>query len=230
MCDIDGVVASMNKFEWLLDGNRFSGWSKFIKKYPQAVLISRGARLVDDAVDAGFQVAWSTTRPDHAAADTWQWQRANDLPAGPIMTRHHIKDGAYRDALDVKVRQWYWWLSRYGERNPVAAWIDDELEAVQLLRQHGCPAWTSVGLQRAIVKAEGRPLAAVLSEQGPSQEELDRNRARREPGWRRHEDAFQAERSVWWQKEREKAAAARARRNREFSEGAGKPTRRRSPR
>ena len=79
MCDVDGVVATMNRFEWLLEGNRFSGWSKFIKRYPEATLISRGARLVDDAVDAGFQVAWSTTRPDHAAADTWQWLLATPV-------------------------------------------------------------------------------------------------------------------------------------------------------
>lgn len=210
--DIDGVVASMARFEHLID-SADPNWRSFNRHYGEAELISRGARLVDTVIDAGLQVVWSTTRPDAAAADSWRWLRTMDLPTGPIMTRHLVKDGAYRPQTDVKLRHWFWWNDKFGDRNPVIAWVEDDNASASTLLAHGAPIWTPKQLQRVITKANGRPFIAALAEKDHDREILRRSMTRKRPGWQKREDAYQEERSKWWDWMRMKSARARERRN-----------------
>jgi hypothetical protein len=199
----------MRRHEYLLEASK-PNWALFSKRYQDADLIPRGARLVDDAVDGGFQIAWSTTRPDSSADVTWRWLQANDLPPGPIMGRHLIKDGPYRSAVDVKLRHWFWWQDKFGERNPVAAWIDDDNAALLALASHGAPMWAPMRMQRRIVKSHGAPLETILSDSGHDRELLQRRMERKRPAWQEREDAYQEERSKWWDWARAKAAEDRA--------------------
>ncbi|WP_155832222.1 hypothetical protein [Gordonia alkanivorans] len=206
--DIDGVIADMGRFEHLLTSGE-PKWLAFSKHYRDAELIPSGARLVDDAVDAGFQIAYSTTRLDDASKATWLWLEQMDLPLGPIMTRHMVKDGSFRRAVDVKLRHWHWWLDRYGDTNPVAAWIDDDNVAKQALYAHGAPAYSPRAMQRLIVKSHGEPLLSTLLTKGHDHEELKRLHDSRYPVWRSNETAYQRQRSEWWEWTRQKAARAR---------------------
>lgn len=209
--DIDGVVATMVKWEHLLgDTFDFRRWRDFEKHYIHAALISRGARLVDFAVDSNVQVVWSTTRPSTAAAATWEWLKTHQLPTGPIMTRHRIKDGT-RPAVEVKLRHWYQWIDRYGDTNPVVAWVDDDDAALSALPWNGAPAWHPLHLQRTLRRHEGEPLLQTLAEQvHPSQKVLAENLAAHRAAWDARDSAFQRKRSVWWEQEQ-----ARMRRYRE---------------
>lgn len=209
--DIDGVVASMRKWESLLESPA-PKWGVFTKHYQDATLIARGARLVDDAVDAGFQIVWSTTRPDGVADVTWRWFESKDLPTGPILGRHVIKDGAYRSAVDVKLRHWFWWNDHFGERNPVVAWIDDDNMALQALRSHGAPAWAPMRMQRLIVKAHGAPLSTAIADNDFDRELLQQRMDRKRPAWQKREDAYQEERAKWWDRTRLKTAQEREQR------------------
>lgn len=125
------------------------------------------------------------------------------------MTRHVVKDGEFRNAIDVKLRHWFWWRRKYGDRNPVVAWVDDQGAARDALRGHGCPSWSPMQLQRAIVKSRGMPLPQILVEKGPAPEELERSLQRRYDAWQAREDAYQEERSRWLQRARARAAEKR---------------------
>ena len=203
--DIDGVVATMTKFEPLL-GDRFDmdAWNAFQKRYKHAALISRGARLADDAIEAGLQIVWSTTRPDHVAGDTWQWLTQHKLPTGPIMTRHRIKDGT-RPAVEVKLRHWYWWNGKHGEDNPIVAWVDANDDANAALPWNGCPTWRPKTLQRALVRNRDKSMFDIVTSQGRyDKATLEANFANHRPAWDQRDEEFQRKRSRWWQAEKER--------------------------
>lgn len=226
--DIDGVVATMKKWEHLL-GDKFSleGWAEFQKHYGHAAPIARGARLVDDAIDAGLQIVWSTTRPDTAAAATWQWLQQNRLPLGPIMTRHRIKDGT-RPAVEVKLRQWYWWLDKYGDVNPIAAWVDDENSALSALRWNGCPAWHPMHLQRTLMRNKDEPMMVTLMNRvTPSADKLAENLSAHRPTWDLRDNAFQQKRAKWWVEEQARMKVAREAQRRRQAAGRAEADRRR---
>lgn len=209
--DIDGVVANMAKYEYLIEQQR---WADFAKQYGRAALIARGVRLVEDVEDAGLQVVWSTTRPEQAMSRTWRWLRESHLPQNPILSRHMIKDGSYRPTADVKLRHFFTWQNKYGERNPIVLWVDDDNDDRNTLRRFGCPAWTPMELQRAIVRSHGAPLTTVLAEKGPSAQTLQHNLELRQPKWQLREDEYQAKRQEWWRNVRKRAAEQRQARNR----------------
>lgn len=209
--DVDGVVATMRKFEPLL-GDTFDlrRWNDFMKKYRRAALITRGARLVDLAVESGIQIVWSTTRPDQAAEDTWNWLNIHHLPQGPILTRHRIKDGT-RPAVEVKVRQWYQWVDKYGDANPVVAWIDDDDAALHALPYNGCPTWHPMHLQRTINRAHGEPLMATLMNRvSPPPDQLAKNLLDHRAEWDARDSEYQAKQAIWWEKEQQRMAERRA--------------------
>lgn len=209
--DIDGVVATMIKFEHLL-GDRFDfqEWSAFHKRYKYAALISRGARLVDDAVEDGLQVVWSTTRPDHTAPDTWEWLQKNNLPTGHIMNRHRIKDGT-RPALDVKLRHWHSWRTNYWDRNPIVGWVEDDDAANDILSKYGCPTWRPKRLQRAVVRNPDQSMIDVLASHGRfTAETLAEKYESNRYDWERREAEYQAQRHKWWQAEQERVRIQRA--------------------
>lgn len=209
--DVDGVVATMKKFEPLLgDTFDFDDWRAFSSKYKYAALISRGARIVDLAVESGIQIVWSTTREDHKSEDTWEWLGRHNLPQSHIMARHRIKDGQ-RPAVEVKLRHWYSWLDEYGDTNPVVAWIDDDDAALHALPYNGCPAWHPMKLQRTLNRSRDASLMTVLmTKVSPAPDELATNLANHRAEWDARDQAFQAQRSVWWEKEKERLARHRA--------------------
>lgn len=209
--DIDGVIATMKKFEPLL-GDRFDvkAWREFDSKYKYAALITRGARLVDLAVESGIHIVWSTSRPDSAAEDTWTWLSQHRLPQGPILTRHRIKDG-YRPAVEVKIRHWYQLIDTYGDTNPIVGWVDDDDAALHALRYNGAPTWHPMQLQRTINRSHGAPLlSTLLTKVAPSHEQLAANLAEHRPEWDARDAAFQASQSIWWEKEKRRTAERRA--------------------
>lgn len=209
MFDIDGVVATMRWFEDLLgDSSRNSNWTEFHRRFGQASVLARGARLVQDAKAAELEVAWSTTRPDQYAPTTWRWLARNRFPAGPVEFRHFIKDGP-RDAMDIKLRHWWTWDLKYQSRNPLIAWVDDDPKALNVLRGNGCPAWGTKQLERAI--RSSRPLLEILREGPPnmSPEKLERNREEQFPLWQEREARYQQIRSEWFEGERRRAQARR---------------------
>lgn len=184
--DIDGVVATMTKFEHLLSGGfSIEQWKQFQTKFPYAAPIAQGARLADSAVQAGFQIVWSTTRPDAAAADTWKWLIRHNLPLGPIMTRRPDMD-AQRPAVEVKLRHWYSWLDRHPD-NPIVAWVDDDDSALAALRYNGCATWHPTHLRRTIVRHKDAPLMATLMQQAVAAGVLADNLRTHRPEWEARE-------------------------------------------
>lgn len=226
--DIDGVVATMKKWEPLLgDSFDLRRWAAFQRHYGHAALISRGARIVDFAVESGVQIVWSTTRPESAAEATWQWLKYKQLPTGPILTRHRIKDGT-RPAVEVKLRHWHQWIDKYGNDNPVVAWVDDGDAAVNALRWHGCPAWHPMHLQRTLRRNEGEPLLTTLAERvHPSMPVLAERLQAHRPDWDARDSAFQLQRSKWWDQEQERMRAQREAQRRRQSAGRAEAHRRR---
>lgn len=226
--DIDGVVATMKKFEPLL-GDRFDeqAWREFNDKYKFAALITRGARLVDLAVESGLQVVWSTTRPSTAGEDTWNWLARHNLPQGPIMMRHRIKDG-YRPAVEVKVRHWYSWLDKYGDTNPILGWVDDDDAALHALPYNGCPTWHPMKLQRALNRPRGSALIPTLTTRvSPPPDVLATNLAEHRAEWDARDEAFQAAQSIWWEKEKVRNAKRREERRKRQQQGRRDADRRR---
>lgn len=140
--NVDGVVASMAKFQHLIDAPNYKDrdWKQFHREFRRAELIKPGARLVRALAESGHVIAWSTTRLDQFAATTDNWLRAHQLPSGPLDPRSLFKDGNRAVEL-VKRRQWWRWTDKFGISNPIIAWIDPEQESVDALRSDGCPAW-----------------------------------------------------------------------------------------
>ncbi|WP_241665905.1 hypothetical protein [Prescottella subtropica] len=148
LVDIDGVVASMDKFTHLLAAPAYKDrdWKSFHANFKHADLIRPVGKLVRALHDAGFTIAYTTTRLDQFMPGTDRWIRKNSLPPGHIESRSLWIDGSIRPALDVKRRQWWRWQDKYQQDNPLVAWIDDERAAVDALREQGCPAWLSSDL------------------------------------------------------------------------------------
>lgn len=198
---IDHVVASMDRYTHLIDAehSRDRDWATFHRSFGKARLIVAGKRLVEDLVAADYQIAWSSTRPEQFARATMRWMNHHRLPLGPIMFRHYIKDGP-RPPIDIKLRHWWSWTDNYGDTNPIIGWVEPEPAAINALRAHGCPAWHPKDLTR---RSRSEPINEVL-EHGPIdlsvlQEHRDNSRAE----WQLGEDAWQARRSAWWEKQKQ---------------------------
>lgn len=198
--DVDGVVANMDKFTYLIAGetSRERDWATFHRSFNRARLVTSGSKLIGDLTDAGLEIAWSTTRPEQFARATWRWMQHHKLPLGPAMFRNHIKDGP-RSAVDIKLRHWWSWYDKYGENNPIVGWIDDDVAAINALRAHGCPAWHHKDLIRHARKGG---LLATLRDGPIDMALLDEHLVQSRPIWQANEDAWQARRSEWWSRQK----------------------------
>ncbi|PZU00892.1 MAG: hypothetical protein DI630_13435 [Gordonia sp. (in: high G+C Gram-positive bacteria)] len=211
--DIDGVLADMRPFQYLIEAetSRQKQWSEFHRKFEKATPIKAGlitAKRIYDELD--IDVAYSTTRPEQHARRTLRWFEKNDLPMGPIQFRHFVRDGP-RPAIDVKLRHWWYWQDRWAEKNPVLAWIEDDPAAMHALRAHGCPAWGPNELKVAARKQSS--LKAAL-EAGPEDwDVLAKAKKDSYKRWRVAEDEWQAVRKQWWQEERQRQRQRRVERN-----------------
>ncbi len=116
-------------------------WKAFHSHFGDAALNRAGGRLVRDLVDAGFTIAYTTTRLDTFMQTTDYWLRQKSLPPGHIECRDFWTDGTVRPSLDIKRRHWWKWVDKYEDQSPVVAWIDDGPEAVAMLAEQGCPVW-----------------------------------------------------------------------------------------
>src|SRR5699024_6480802 len=102
--DVDGVMASMADFEYLIDAPNAAGkdWRAFHSHFSEANGLRSGRKLAESLRSVGVHVVYSTTRPEQFARVTWAWIRRRHLPTGMIMFRHFIKDGNRPD-IEVKV-------------------------------------------------------------------------------------------------------------------------------
>ena len=136
--DVDGGLADMSMFAKVLaqqGRSRGSAWQEFFSHFPEARSVEAGRRLVTAAADLGFSVVYSTTRPAFASKITHRWLADNRFPGGVVLGRPE-KGGSHVPAVSVKLS--HCGLVRYRARgNFLAAFVDDESEVVDLLRQHG---------------------------------------------------------------------------------------------
>lgn len=196
MIDIDGVIANMDKFAHLIAAPNYADrdWKSFHANFGNATLIRAGGKLVRELDAAGFTIAYTTTRLDQFLPATDRWIRANSLPPGHIESRSLWVDGTVRPALDVKRRQWWRWESKYSEKCPLVAWIDDEQEAVETLRGEGCPAWLFTDLFERY--KDGALIPSLAG--GPEPVEvLTARRDAAKPLWKEHDAAFQVKHEEW---------------------------------
>lgn len=211
--DIDGVLANMRPFEYLIEAetSRQKQWKEFHRQFEKAAPIKAGlitAKRIYNELD--IDLAYSTTRPEQHARRTLRWFEEHNLPMGPIQFRHFVRDGP-RSVIDVKLRHWWHWQERWAEQNPVLAWVEDDPASMHALRAHGCPAWGPNELKSAARKHSS--LKAAL-EAGPVDwDVLEQARQDRYEQWRATEDEWQAERKQWWQEERQRQRERRTARN-----------------
>lgn len=212
--DIDGVLASMTRYEHLISGRAADkDWKTFHSKFGNARALKSGRKLVASLTAAGIVVVYSTTRPEQSARSTWNWLLKNGFPPGHVMFRHFVKDGP-RSAMEVKLRHWWRWYEKYDEANPLIAWFDDNQPSINELRKSGCPAWHPKEFVRA-VRAHGDSDTAVRDalETGPFDLiELADLADAAWPEWKSREDAFQEKRSAWFARHQERMRARRRRR------------------
>lgn len=214
--NVDGVVASMAKFEHLISAENYKDrdWKQFHREFRRAELIKPGARLVRALADAGMVIVWSTTRLDQFAAATDNWLRAHQLPPGPLNPRSLFKDGN-RPVELVKRRQWWRWCDTYGSTNPIVAWIDPESDSVEALAGDGCPAWLYTDLYERF--KSGTLMASITAGPEPSDVLAERARSAR-PAWDAEEAVWQESRAEWrkshMERLRRRQAESRSRGNR----------------
>lgn len=106
--DIDGVLADMRPFKYLIEAetSRQKQWKEFHRKFEKAAPIKAGlitAKRIYNELE--IDLAYSTTRPEQHARRTLRWLENHDLPMGPILFRHFVRDGP-RSVIDVKLRHW----------------------------------------------------------------------------------------------------------------------------
>lgn len=211
--DIDGVLADMRPFEHLIEAptSREKEWKEFHKNFSRAKPIKAGlvtARRIFDELD--LDLAYSTTRPEQHARRTLRWFERYNVPMGPVQFRHFVQDGP-RPAVEVKLRHWWNWQEKFAKRNMVLAWIEDDPASRHALRANGCPAWGPKEL-RSAAKAHNSLWDALNT--GPV--DWDTLAAAGEasyPEWRANEDAWQAIRREWWEREKQRQRQRRAARN-----------------
>ncbi len=201
--DIDGVIASMEEFEPLVHTERSQDrdWHTFHRSYGLAKPIRSGIKLIESLQEVGVEIAYSTTRPEQFARTTWNWITGHRLPPGPIMFRHFIKDGPRPD-LEVKVRHWWSWYDNYDTDHRLVAWFDDDQDATNELRLHGCPAWIPKEFLKRIRAAGGDDAAITqVLQDGPIDLDLlgEREETSRGP-WQEKEDLWQAKQQAWFKK------------------------------
>lgn len=200
--DIDGVLADLAAFEYLVDADRAADkdWKAFHGNFRNASVISSGITALKKIYfGLDIDVAYSTTRREQYARLTLWWLHYHQMPMGPMQLRQFIKDGP-RPAIEIKIRHWRDWQRKYADQNPVLAWIDDDPQALRALRAHGCPAWAPLQLRKA--ELAKRSLRRALDDGPIPWDVLAANEAATLPQWQADEEKWQAKRSVWWEKER----------------------------
>lgn len=210
--DIDGVIADMSEHEYLIDTERAADrdWKNFHAHFTQAKPIPSGMKTLKKIYkNLGIDVAYSTTRPEQFARRTLWWMHHNHVPMGPMQLRQFIKDGP-RPEVEVKLRHWWTWQKKFSDENPVLAWIDDDPQVRNILRNHGCPVWNPRELHRAAL-AEGSLKTAL--KKGPMDwDELKDNAESSYKDWKIAQDAWEEKRFEWWRHYREKMRATQHRR------------------
>lgn len=209
--DVDGVLADMKPFAHLVEADRAAekNWKAFHGKYQEAKPIRSGivaAQRIFNELD--IDLAYSTTRREQYARKTLWWMLRHDVPMGPMQLRQLIKDGP-RPADEVKLRHWRNWQRKYGDKNPVLAWIEDDPHCRNLLQKHGCPAWGHRELRRA--ELEHRSLRAALDAGPIDWDTLSANSEATYDQWKQTEDEWEAKRRQWWEEQRKKLRSQRRR-------------------
>jgi len=196
--DIDGPLANMDEFAHLIQAPKYKDrdWKAFHSHFGDAALNRAGGRLVRDLVDAGFTIAYTTTRLDTFMQTTDYWIRQKSLPPGHIECRDFWTDGTVRPSLDIKRRHWWKWVDKYEDQSPVVAWIDDGPEAVAMLAEQGCPVWK---FDQLVVEHLADNLLSVI-ERGPRPaDELAKQRAEARPIFDEAEAEHQRKHKKWQQ-------------------------------
>lgn len=207
--DIDGVLADMSPFEYLIDAevSRDKQWKEFHRNFVRARPIKAGLAATREIFrDLDIDLAYSTTRPEQHARRTLRWFERYNIPMGPIQFRHFVKDGP-RPAIEIKLRHWWEWQDKYADQNPVLAWIEDDPASLHALRKHGCPAWGPKELNAA--KRKHSSLQAALDAGPVDWDVLAQARADSYPQWKADEDAWRAIRREWWEREKERKRSRR---------------------
>lgn len=209
--DIDGVLADMRKFEYLIEGetSREKDWKAFHLEFGHADPIKAGITTVRRLYyEFDLDLVYTTTRPEQHALRTLRWFEKYKLPMGPVEFRHFVKDGP-RPALDIKLRHWWEWQEKNADRNPVLGWIDDDPASLSALRRNGCPSWGLKELNRA--GRAHKSLRAAL-EKGPvPADELAKNREEAYPVWKASESEWKEKRKRWWGEEQMRQRERQAR-------------------
>lgn len=197
--DVDGPLADAAAFEHLVAAPRAveRDWTSFHAHLGRAALNRAGGRMVRELHRAGYTIVYSTTRPDTLARTTDLWIRHKSLPPGRIEVRSFWHDGTVRPAWEIKRRHWWHLYDEYRHTNPIVAWIDDDPEAVAMLRTQGVPAWESTELLAHHHAGELRPVI----DQGPCPpDELDAARIAARPVFDADEQCRQPTRERWQQR------------------------------
>lgn len=138
LVDIDGLLADLSPWGHLVSGPPPErDWPAFFAHIPHALPITEGLDLVRMLAADGFAILYSTTRTADCWTATIEWLRQHELPRGWVRTRsprHTTRLPAWL------IKRGHWSAAR---SLPVVrrGFVDDEAEAVKMLREVGTPAW-----------------------------------------------------------------------------------------
>jgi hypothetical protein len=179
LVDIDGVLADMSAFDELLksaDGRpRFDRWRKFFAHLPEARLLDSGADLVHAMHAAGITIRYSTTRPAYTLKNTTDWLVKSELPSATIHTRGSRSPGTHRRAFPehgpahlVKLAH----CAEVADKHGLAAFIDDEPQAIEALCAAGYPAFPVTDLldrtTKQLMRLRVQPVRPILPQPRPA--------------------------------------------------------------
>ncbi|WP_461021497.1 phosphatase domain-containing protein [Thalassiella azotivora] len=136
--DLDGVVADTRHRMHHLD-RRPRDWDGFFAAAPADPPHPEGVAVARAAVQEGRVVVYLSGRPERTRADTLDWLRRHDLPAGEVLLR---PDGDRRPARVVKLAE----LRRLRRRYVLDVLVDDDPEVVATVRTARPPVVAEVVL------------------------------------------------------------------------------------
>ncbi|MBN6040055.1 hypothetical protein [Amycolatopsis sp. 195334CR] len=136
--DIDGVLADMSAHAGVLraPGPRRKAWQEFFSHCGDAAVLTTGWHLANAAVEAGFTVVYSTTRPYFAVPATRHWLSEHQFPAGAALFYRDTSAPAAAVIKQAHCRI----VNERVRRGYLAAFIDDDPEAVHHLLDRGYAA------------------------------------------------------------------------------------------
>ena len=131
--DIDGVLADVHHRVHFID-SKPRQWDAFIKAASDDLLIPEGARIVHDAVNAGYLVILVSGRPERIRKITIDWLQRHRIVAAELYMR---KSGDNRPAHVIKTET----LRLLTKRFNIVQFVDNDPQVIRAVNdvRHSLP-------------------------------------------------------------------------------------------